>query len=163
MPWDHDDGPPPPQRSAAETVRELRSMDEAAAVALYEKIVRSIDDAVTLLSEDAAAEIERLRGLLNAPELYDFGNGVVREAAHQRDRWGATHDAEKQPEDWFWLVGYLTGKALHAVKAGDTDKGLHHCISTAAVLANWHAVISGAQPTENRATGAIPAQVGEEP
>lgn len=90
------------------------------------------------------AEIERLRALLNAPELHDFAKGVVLEAAHQRERWGASHDVGKAPEDWFWLLGYLGGKALHAAKAGDADKALHHCISTAAALANWHAQIMGA-------------------
>lgn len=90
------------------------------------------------------AEIERLKGLLNTPELHDFASGVVLEAAHQRERWGSTHDAGKAPEDWFWLLGYLGGKALHAAKAGDIEKALHHTISTAAALANWHAALLGA-------------------
>ena len=90
------------------------------------------------------AEVGRLSDLLNAPELVEFSAGVVREAAHQRDRWPSEHDAGKQPSDWFWLIGYLAGKALSAAVAGDRDKALHHCISTAAVLANWHAALLGA-------------------
>lgn len=74
------------------------------------------------------AEVERLRSALNTPELHDFSAGVVSEAQHQRERWGAEHDA---------------GKALHAAKSGDTDKALHHTISTAAALANWHASLLG--------------------
>ena len=67
------------------------------------------------------------------------------EAAHQVVRWGTQHDEGKNPEDWFWLVGYLAGKALAAFKAGDLEKAKHHCISTAAALRNWHAHIrSGA-------------------
>ena len=37
------------------------------------------------------AEVARLNGLVNAPELHDFSKGVVLEAAHQRERWGAPH------------------------------------------------------------------------
>jgi hypothetical protein len=94
--------------------------------------------------EEAAGEIERLRGLLNTPELVDFAAGIVREAAHQRERWGVDHDAGKEPPDWFWLLGYLAGKALKAAIVGERDKALHHCISSAAVLANWHAQLLGA-------------------
>ena len=89
------------------------------------------------------AELERLRALVNTPQLHDFGAAVVLEAAHQRERWGSAHDAGKAPEDWFWLLGYLAGKALAAAKAGDLDKALHHTISSAATLANWHAAMSG--------------------
>jgi hypothetical protein len=86
---------------------------------------------------------EAAEAKLTTPELHDFARGVVCEAAHQRDRWGAAHDAGKGPADWFWLLGYLGGKVLNALKAGDTDKALHHTISSAAALANWHAAISG--------------------
>lgn len=89
-------------------------------------------------------EIERLQGLLNTPEVNDFTDAVRREAAHQRERWGTDHDAGKQPEDWFWLLGYLAGKALSAAKAGNRDKALHHTISSAAALANWHVALLGA-------------------
>lgn len=82
--------------------------------------------------------------LLNSPELHSFAEGVVLEAAHQRHRWGSDHDAGKTPENWFWLIGYLAGKALRAHLTGDTAKALHHTISTAAALNNWHAQISGA-------------------
>ena len=81
--------------------------------------------------------------LLNTPELRNFAEGVTLQALHQRERWGSEHDAGKTPADWFWLVGYLAGKALHAQAAGNTEKALHHTISTAAALANWHASITG--------------------
>lgn len=84
------------------------------------------------------AENERLQALLNTPETEDFDKAVPLEAAHQVIRWGAPHDIGKNPEDWFWLVGYLAGKALAAFKAGDPVKAKHHCISTAAALRNWH-------------------------
>ena len=90
---------------------------------------------------DARDEIRR--ELLNTPDVKDFATGVVMEALHQRERWGSEHDAGKMPADWFWLVGYLAGKALHAQTSGNTDKALHHTISTAAALANWHGAITG--------------------
>lgn len=88
-------------------------------------------------------ELERLRARLNTPELHDFSAGVVSEAQHQRERWGVEGDAGKTPADWFWLVGYLAGKALTAANGGNQDKALHHCVSTAAAIANWHAAMSG--------------------
>lgn len=95
------------------------------------------------LTDQERGELERLRALVNTPELHDFSRAVVLEAAHQRERWGSEHDAGKAPQDWFWLLGYLGGKALAAHASGNTDKALHHTISSAAALANWHAAISG--------------------
>lgn len=90
------------------------------------------------------AEVSRLQSLLNTPEVVDFVNGVQIEAAHQRERWGADHDVGKAPADWFWLVGYLAGKALHAFTEGRQEKALHHLVTTGAALANWHAHATGA-------------------
>jgi hypothetical protein len=104
--------------------------------------------------------IEELSAQLNTPELHAFTDGVISEAQHQRHKWGSGHDAGKQPEDWFWLLGYLGGKALASLKAGDTDKALHHTISSAAVLANWHAAILG---QTNMRPGIDPARHGITP
>lgn len=93
--------------------------------------------------ERLAARVTELEQLLNSPEIEDFAQAVKLEAAHQVERWGAVDDRAKRPADWFWLVGYLAGKALHAQLAGDRDKALHHCVSTAAALCNWHAAITG--------------------
>lgn len=94
---------------------------------------------VTHQLAEARAELEALKKLLNTPEIEDFDKAVPLEAAHQVQRWGAAHDDGKAPENWFWLLGYLGGKALAAAKAGDIDKAKHHCISSAAALRNWHA------------------------
>ena len=121
-------------------------------------------------------DLKRLQDLLNTPLYKEFTAAVEREAAHQVARWGTPHDRGKAPEDWYWLLAYLSGKALrahidylakvqanrdHAVslritsEEGDTvfdtdanvgalrDKALHHTISSAAVLLNWHAHILG--------------------
>lgn len=109
---------------------------------------------------EAHQEIARLHGLLNAPELHDFASGAVLEAAHQRQRYPSEHDAGKAPSDWFWLIGYLAGKALAAAVVGDVDKAKHHCISTAAALANWHAALSGVN-TDMRPGIATPAEGGQ--
>lgn len=86
-------------------------------------------------------ERDQLKALLNTPEIEDFDKAVPLEAAHQVQRWTAAHDAGKNPEDWFWLVGYLAGKALSSLKAGNIEKAKHHCVSTASALRNWHAHI----------------------
>ena len=91
------------------------------------------------------AEVERDQALLtlNTPELHDFARAVRLEGAHQRERWGTEHDEGKTPADWFWLIGYLAGKALASHLKGDADKALHHTITAAAALANWHSAILG--------------------
>lgn len=88
------------------------------------------------------AENARLSALLNTPETLRFLEGTRLEVAHQVERWGTVHDRAKEPADWFWLLGYLSGKALAAHAKGDTEKAMHHCISSAAVLANWHTHIA---------------------
>lgn len=85
------------------------------------------------------AERDRLKALLNTPETEEFDKALPLEAAHQVERWGREHDDTKDPEQWFWVVGYLAGKALAAMRAGEVEKSKHHTISTAAVLRNWHA------------------------
>ncbi len=102
-----------------------------------EKIARAALTASGDARESLRAEI------INTPETADFMAGVPLEAAHQRERWGADHDAGKTPLDWFWLIGYLAQKAAFAAMAGDAAKAMHHTISTAAALANWHAALSG--------------------
>ena len=83
--------------------------------------------------DEAKREVARLSGLINNPHTVDFLEAVRCEAAHQRERWGAEHDAGKADSDWFWLIGYVAGKALHK-----PQKQLHHIITTAAVCLNWH-------------------------
>lgn len=94
-------------------------------------------------TEELRAEVARLTGLLNSPETGDFLKGVSLEIPHQRERWGAQHDAGKGPLDWVWLLGYLVNKAAKAALDGDTEKALHHTISSAAACGNWHAAIAG--------------------
>ena len=87
---------------------------------------------------DLQAEIDRLNAIINTPQSGDFLRAVSIEAEHQRQRWGSLHDAGKTPADWFWLVGYLGGKALHAHAAGNIQKAEHHVITAAAACENWH-------------------------
>jgi hypothetical protein len=101
--------------------------------------------------EKVQAELDRLNAIINTPHTDDFLKSVSIEAEHQRQRWD---DSGKTPADWFWLVGYLAGKALNALIAGDQDKAEHHVITTAAALANWYRVLHGAGPCE---TGEVAA------
>jgi len=91
-----------------------------------------------------------MREILNRAEIDSFIEGVKLEAAHQLTRWGTEQDRNKGPEEWYWLVGYLAGKALQAQRADDEGKFMHHLISTAAVLANWHYFASNPEPVEFR-------------
>jgi hypothetical protein len=83
--------------------------------------------------------VDELEALLNAPEILDFARAVQLEAAHQRQRW---NDENKTDADWFWLIGYLAGKALYN-PGGDVEKQLHRIVTVAAAACNWHAARLG--------------------
>lgn len=89
------------------------------------------------------AEVERLTALLDTPHTEDWFEGVKLESGHQIKRWGTEHDAGKTPADWFWLIGYLSQKAMTAQMAGDDTKARHHTISTGAAMLNWFRAIVG--------------------
>lgn len=128
------------------------------ATCVVRAVVEATHERIAAMQEPVVSdEAARLRALISTPELHDFSRGVVLEAVHQRERWGSEHDAGKTPADWFWLVGYLAGKALHAQTSGNTDKALHHTISTAAALANWHAAITGSHTAMRPGIDAAPA------
>lgn len=100
-------------------------------------------DATFTLVSDLEAEIAKLKACINSPITDDWLDGVRFEAAHQQLRWQSDHDAGKTHPDWFWLVGYLAGKALFAAMQGDAMKAKHHTISTGAALLNWWRHITG--------------------
>ena len=77
----------------------------------------------------------RREKLIEHPETGDFLRGAMVEAAFQRENWSQADD-DKTDADWFWLVGYLLGKALW--KPGTDEHMLHHIEAAAAALANWH-------------------------
>lgn len=103
---------------------------------------RERDDARSKLA--AAEQDGRRYRELATPEIHDFMLAVEREAAHQRDRWETEHDSGKSPEDWLWLVAYLSVKATQANRYGDQKKYLHHIVTCAAACCNWHANATGA-------------------
>ncbi|MEL6301079.1 MAG: hypothetical protein AAFR07_05520 [Pseudomonadota bacterium] len=88
-----------------------------------------------------AEECRKLEARINNPMTDNFLEAVRHESAHQTARWGAAHDRGKTAFDWFWLIGFLAQKAASAAVSGDAHKALHHTISTAAALMNWHAQI----------------------
>jgi hypothetical protein len=85
--------------------------------------------------------LSALEALINNPQTESFLDAVRVEAAHQQERWGVDHDAGKADADWFWLIGYLAGKALRPENT--LNKKLHHIITTAAVCLNWHGHATG--------------------
>lgn len=93
-------------------------------------------------------ELTTLREQVNRPEIENFLQGAILEAAHQKARWGNDHDKLKTPEDWLWLVAYLTTKATQAARYGDEAKFRHHLVTGAAVFANWHATVGPLPGTE---------------
>lgn len=124
-----DDGPAAVQQSLSSVMQEAEAC-----------ITMLADDRVQLLAHIAALE-----GFINSPQTVDFLEAVKSETAHQRQRWGEAHDRSKSAENWYWLVGWLAGKALRAHIDGDVDKAKHHTISTAAALRQWHAFMGSDQ------------------
>lgn len=110
---------------------------DAGRYVLYADHLSSLEAEVATVT----AERDALHKLLNTPEFHDFLKGVPLEAAHQVQRWGSEHDAGKSCLDWFWLIGYLAQRIVEYDKAGNRDKALHHCVTTAAALMNWHSAL----------------------
>lgn len=98
---------------------------------------------------EQSVKADRLDSLVNTPQTAEFLSAVSAEKAHQTERWGHAHDRNKSAEHWYWLIGYLAGKALRAAITGDREKALHHCVSSAAALANWFDAIK----TDSTGTG----------
>lgn len=116
-------------------------------------------------------EVRKLDALINTPELLDFAKAVHLEAVHQEVRWGSQGDDGKAPGEWHWLVAHLATRALehhreaqrlHVLRlstselypalfdeviAHHREKAVHHCITTAAALAHWHASMLGKMTT----------------
>lgn len=101
-----------------------------------------------------ALEIDRLRkrvveleAVICTPENNEFLKGVAIEAEYQRQKHGVdTTDGRFDWHQWFWVVGYLLGKALAACRNGSADNGekaKHHLVTTAALIYNWHNVLIG--------------------
>lgn len=82
----------------------------------------------------ARDERDRLRTLINTPELVDFPKAVLLESVHQEQRWGTDDREGKKPYDWHWLVAHLCGRALEHHKEADrmeaniTHGGLDVCL-----------------------------------
>lgn len=92
------------------------------------------------------AEIARLNAIIHTPESDDFLKGVSIEAEYQRTLHGVDDtDARFDWHQWFWVAGYLLGKALGCCKTGadNGEKAKHHLVTTAALLMNWHNVLTG--------------------
>lgn len=115
---------------------------------MQEKLLRDRADLLER-AQKAEAEVARLTAILNTPSSAPFLEAAEAEAKHQVYRWGAEHDAIKTAWDWFWTLGCLGSKAAQAALARDWDKALHHTVTAAALLANWHRHILAAKEAGN--------------
>lgn len=104
--------------------------------------------------DELIQEVYRLSGLINTPHIEDFLESVRLEAAHQAEN-RDLDDHHKTAWDWFWTCGYLCQKAAHAALVGDWDKALHHTISTAALMANWHKRLKDKRPSDRPVTPSL--------
>lgn len=132
-----------PEEDAHAWLANHRKQHPGGRFADYEVIRHEAKTELQRLAGELLAEHDRLGAIINTPQAGDFLRAVSIEAEHQRQRWPSEHDAGKTPADWFWLVGYLAGKALHAHANSNTEKAEHHVITTAAACANWHLAMRG--------------------
>lgn len=123
---------------ALATVQTARPITDNAKLVLYQDHETG-DYYVRPPDEFVDGRFERL--LIDTPHIEHFLSAVAIEASHQRERWGEAHDRSKSAENWFWLIGFLAGKALRAAVTGDKQTALHHTVSAAAALMQWHAAI----------------------
>lgn len=99
--------------------------------------IKYLEDMAEIYQEEcrqAWNNFYKLEAAINNLITEEFLKGVEVEAAHQRNRWKET-DPYKTDVDWFWLIGYLAGKALST--ESDLDKKKHRIIALAAAAANW--------------------------
>lgn len=99
-----------------------------------------------LFTVNELARRAALYDAINTPEIEEFMSATKNEALHQREKWGVDHDGGKTDADWFWLIGYLAGKALHNPKRDDMtfeESRLHRIITVSAAALNWHAATLG--------------------
>lgn len=133
-------------------LQEVLGWLQGGCVVKQDTLISITEDAIELYQEQGKLddrnirlqrEVEYLTQLLNTPINHEWFEGVQREIGHQLQRWASEHDSGKTPADWFWLIGYLSQKAMMAQLAGDTEKAVHHTITTGAALFHWHRSITG--------------------
>lgn len=118
--------------------------------------------------DSAIARYEELSAIVNTPETSNFLVGMQREIPHQIIKWRSESDLGKTAFDWVFLIGSLATRAAMYLKQGNMDKARHHCITTAAACANWHAALigqdTGMRPGhEHREAGINPTTQGYSP
>lgn len=139
-----------PNRPTINTVTEAELKEQLAASdrAFNDECARH----TAALSKIAALE-EREKTLveiIDSPKTKDFLEAVKIEVAHQKKRWGPDHDRQKTPDDWLWALAFLATKATQAARYGDTEKYLHHIVTSAALLANWHELALASLPAPEK-------------
>ena len=78
---------------------------------------------------------------ISTPEVENFLRAVKKEAAYQKGKWKVT-DPMKSSADWYWLLGYLGGKALmdpHEEQdpRSKRERRMHRIITVAAAAYHW--------------------------
>jgi hypothetical protein len=124
------------------------ALSTARATLKWQRTVADAEARIVALEEQLGQAREKAAkyDAINTPELYDFVTATVNEALHQRERWGVEQDGGKTDADWFWLIGFLAGKALHNPPKddmGSVDARLHRIITVAAAACNWHGATLG--------------------
>ncbi|MFM0432372.1 hypothetical protein PQQ75_25400 [Paraburkholderia aspalathi] len=153
------------QEAVDATPREIEQLTDEAAdtleaantrIAEFERILdglpqHAIDGGWTARGASAYAKqlesrVAELNAIINSPESDEFLKGVSIEAEYQRQLHGVdVTEGRFDWHQWFWVTGYLLGKALAACKSGEGngEKAKHHLVTTAALIHNWHNTLTG--------------------
>jgi hypothetical protein len=144
-----------PMREALLSVLRATHYDGMALESL-DSIAEHLLGTMTAHHAGLASEVERLRALLNTPEVSDFAKGVVLEAAHQREKWD---DETKRDFDWAAVAHWLLAKALINPPQNDGTVGekarLHRLVALGALVANWHAAVLARDGAEEEAAASV--------
>ncbi|MFM0405249.1 hypothetical protein [Paraburkholderia dipogonis] len=101
---------------------------------------------ISAYAKQLEARVAELNAIIHTPESDEFLKGVSIEAEYQRQLHGIdATEARFDWHQWFWVTGYLLGKALAACKSGEGDgeKAKHHLVTSAALINNWHNTLTG--------------------
>ncbi|MFM0058507.1 hypothetical protein PQR64_23075 [Paraburkholderia phytofirmans] len=101
---------------------------------------------ISAYAKQLETRVAELNAIIHTPESDEFLKGVSIEAEYQRQLHGVDDtDARFDWVQYFWVTGYLLNKALAACKSGEGngEKAKHHLTTTAALISNWHNVLTG--------------------
>jgi hypothetical protein len=81
--------------------------------------------------------------IINTPITEDFIQGLKNEIQHQKQRSGASHDADKSLSNWVRLIHHVSRKVSEADWDQKPENVKHNIIRNASALFGFHRTLEG--------------------